>query len=268
MISSDDFIPESPEIDPSVSRIPPSAFPVEEKGNVIIHKEPRISASKLAEYVIADPARQRTIIREAKFAKKAILIPYTRARNAIEKSFNKNGLDVAMLIERAKEIADGNWKTEWHKQDNERCAKALNNVAGLADLTWNDATLIRGKWRYIEMAGVRVSVQPEIVFSFSHRNITKVGAVIISTAIKEDKALDRNKGNGPRVGDYLSSLLFQMLAKQLNEIGPPLNSKCFAVDVFRNTTYTAPASYKALNRQMEAACEFIAAIWHKVEQRG
>jgi hypothetical protein len=63
------------------------------------------------------------------------------------------------------------------------------------------------------------------------------------------------------VGDYLSSLLFQMLVKRLHEVGAPLHSKCFAVDVFRKAFYVAPASYRSLNRQMEAACEFIAERW-------
>jgi hypothetical protein len=115
------------------------------------------------------------------------------------------------------------------------------------------------------MAGVKVSVQPEFIFRFDHRNITKVGAILLNTAISDEKSLSRTNGNHC-MGDYLSSLLFQMLLNKMHNVGAPLNSKCFAVDVFRKQIHTAPASFRTLNKHMEAACEVIALRWPEIRR--
>jgi hypothetical protein len=42
----------------------------------VFHLVPRISATKLAEYVVADPSRKETIVKQAKCASKAIILHY------------------------------------------------------------------------------------------------------------------------------------------------------------------------------------------------
>jgi len=235
---------------------------------IIIHQEPRISANKLAEYVVSDPSRQKAIIREAKFAKKVMIVRYKKARKFIPHAFNSNSLDIDKLVRRAEEIEREEALSDWQKTDNANSALVLKAIAALApDLTWENARVIHLRIGGLEIAGVKVSVEPELVFSFEHRKIAKVGAIILNTAKGDEKSLARRNG-AYCVGDYLSSLLFQTLLAKLNRIGVPLNSKCYAVDVFREKIYTAPANYKILNRHLEAACEFIALRWPEIEQRG
>jgi len=214
--------------------------------------------------MIADSARQRAIIKDSKYAKKLLVVPYTKARRCISNAFTAEGIDEGFLRQTASEIKAEKSGSDWRRSDNERSADALTNLASMTPgLQWQNAAQIHKSssgWGYLTMSGVKVSVQPELVFSFPHRNITKVGAILVNTTMGEGKSLERSN-SGRSVGDYLSSLLFQMLIQRLKEIGPPLNTKCFALDLFRKQVYTAPGAYKSLNRQMEAACEFIAARW-------
>jgi hypothetical protein len=246
----------------------PDSTQLVDSDKIKVHTEPRISANKLAEYVIADPSRQKAIIRDAKFAKTVIIVPYSKTRAFIPRAFAPDSLDIDKLVRRAEEIereneADG--ISDWHHGDNTRSALALKKIAALApELSWKNARILHGRLGGIEIAGVKISVQPELVFTFEHRNISKVGAIILNTAKSDEKSLDRNNG-AYRVGDYLASLLFQMLLSKGPRIAAPLNSKCFALDVFREKVYTAPANYRTLNKNLEAACEVIASRWSAIK---
>ena len=255
---------EPEEIIPSAS---PNVVPVVEADKIIVHHEPRISANKLAEYVTADPVRQMTIIRDSKFAKKVVIIPYKKVRNFIGHAFAHDGLDIDKLCGRAKEIRTETAISDWQSRDNTHSASALEKIAQIApELSWKNARIFHAKLGDLEFAKVKVTVHPEVVFCFEHRKITKAGGVILNTAKSDDKSLER--GNGSHcVGDYLSSLLFQALLTKGSRIGTPLNTKCYAVDVWRGKIYTAPASYRTLNKHMEAACVAIAALWPQIQQK-
>lgn len=239
------------------------------RDEIVIHTEPRISAPKLAEYMIADPYRQKTILRDCKFAKKAIILHYKRTREFIPRAFSEKNLDIDRLVRRAEEIERENNAadiSDWQRLDNTISADALRKIADASpELSWPTARMLHVRFDGLEFAGVKVSIRPEVVFAFEHRNITKIGGIILNTAKGEDKTLARKNGDYC-VGDYLSSLLFQMLTAKAGKFGVPLNTKCYALDVFRGAHYTAPASYRRLNRNLEAACEMIASCWGSIKQ--
>jgi len=62
-----------------------------------------------------------------------------------------------------------------------------------------------------------------------------------------------------------TTLLYQMFEVRLNVTGIPLHTRCYAIDVARETVYHAPASHKRLLKNLEAACEMIAMRWEKIE---
>src|SRR5258706_3860398 len=103
------------------SSVMPDPSQLVDSDKIKIHAEPRISANKLAEYVIADPSRQRTIIREAKFAKKVVIVLYKKTRSFIPHAFAGNSLDIDKLVRRADEIERENEThgiSDWHRDDN------------------------------------------------------------------------------------------------------------------------------------------------------
>jgi hypothetical protein len=235
---------------------------------IVVHQEPRISANKLAEYVIADPSRQRTILRDCKFARRVMVVHYKETRACVPHAFGESSFNIDVLVRRAQEIEGGNDAPElsdWQRNDNTNSALALRHLAAVApELSWGKARRLHVRLGGLSIAGVQVSIQPELVFSFEHRSIPKVGAVILNTAKGADKSLERRNG-AHCVGDYLSSLVFQVLLAKATKFGAPLNTRCYAVDVFRERVYTAPTSYRKLNKNLEAACEMIASRWKDIK---
>jgi hypothetical protein len=259
------------EISGNFSILPQTVFRPNELDDIVVHNEPRISANKLAEYIVADPSRQKVIIKDSKFAKKVIITRYKKARAYIAQSFSGNSLDIDKLVKHADKIdlecqnATSEEISDWNREDHKASAIILRKIAKIAhELSWKNARQLHFRVGAIEIAKVSVSVHPEIIFAFEHRNVTKVGAIILNTAKNDNKSLDRMNGNYC-VGDYLTSLLFQSLLEKMNKIGLPLNSKCYAIDVFREKVHSAPASYKTLNKHLEAACEVIALRWPETQ---
>jgi hypothetical protein len=239
-----------------------------ETQNFVLNIAPRISAAKLAEYVVADHARQETIAKQAKRAPKAIMIPYSRVRDAVPDSLGANGLAVEFLLARAKQLEATECDNDWQQRDMTLSALALGHLAKIApkiELEGAEKVPVpRGGWGALTIEGVRVSVQPEVVFSTKHRGgVTKIGAIILNTGKGENLSLGR-AGAKFKAGDYLTVLLLRMLATRLKTIGMPLHTKCYAIDIFREEVYTAPASYKTLLKHIEAACRSIVRQWKEI----
>jgi len=233
----------------------------------VFHPKPRISAAKLAEYIVAEPARQKAIVRDAQKAPKVIMICYKRVRGAIKSAFSKDGLSAAHLLEQAELCKVASASSDWAKDDNKRSATALEHLAKItSEIDFSDATLIPrpgNSWGGLMIGGVKVSINPELVFSIRQRNITKVGGIILNTGMSESHSLEKGGGKFC-AGDYLAALEYRMLERHINVLGLPLHSKCYAIDVFRRQVYTAPTAMITINKNIDAACETIALRWEKI----
>jgi len=239
-----------------------------ERGNYIIHLEPRISAAKLAEYVIANPIRQDAIAQNAKIAPKVIVFPYSRVRNAFPNTLSGKGLNPDSLLAYAQEAETAEFQTDWQRDDNKRSADALKRLAKIAPgIDCSHTRIIhrpQSGWGELKIGGVRVSVNPELVFALDHRGVEKVGAIILNTGQSDNLSLDRTNGKNS-VGDYLTVLLYRMLEHRLKHVGAPLHTRCYAIDIFRNKVHTAPAAHKMLLRHLDSACKMIALRWATIE---
>lgn len=237
--------------------------------DVIVRQEPRLSANKLAEYIVASPARQRAILKDAKFPQTILTVPYERARKSIPHAFTKQNLNIPSLIRRAEEIEQENERnkdriSEWRKNSNINNVEALKHIAKTAhELSWDEANIFPIKLLPLKIAGVTISIRPEVVFSFDHNGIKKVGGIILNSTKGKGQSLARSNGEHC-AGNYLSTLLFQALLQLKNRV--PLNTKCYALDVFREAVYTAPANFSRLNKNIEAACEMVASRWPTIER--
>lgn len=234
----------------------------------IIHLDPRISAAKLAEFVVADPSRQKTIIKNSKKSPKVITLPYMRVRPMLATAMEAKGLNAKTLTQKASQIKATPFTTQWQQDDNNRSADALERLAKLSPkIACAGSTMIHrpsSGWKKLLLSDVQVSVQPDLVFSFTHRGVSKVGGVLMTTGQGQELSLAR-KGPKYSVGDYLSTLLFHMLETRLASLGGPLHSRCYAVDIFRGDLYTAPASHKTMIKHLEVACETIALRWPTID---
>ncbi len=210
---------------------------------------------------------RKPLPKQSKRASKAIVIPYTRVRQAFSNSLGAQGIASDFLHTRAVEIANSSHQSSWQQDDNARSALALNHLAEIVHrMECTKAVRVHkpeGGWPALNMQGVRVSVQPELVFTLENRGVTKVGAVILNTGQSESLSLDRNSGHFS-VGDYLTVLVYLMLDTHLKNLGLPLHTKCYAVDIFREKIYSAPKSYRTMLKNLRASCRMIALQWEAV----
>ena len=274
---SNDFFPPSDSFSDVLSkivRVPPPSPSRTETRKFIVHHEPRISAAKLAEFAIADPSRKKVITKNSKVSPKGIQLHYSRVRSCLPKTLQKTGLDIERLQHYAAQIKAiptqekpvGAPET-WQECDNRICAEALDHIAAIAaQIDCSDAQLIPRPfehWPNLKIAGVNVSVQPEILFAVQHRGVTKVGGLILNTGKKDDLSLASGTGKYT-AGNYLAALLLLLIETRLKETGIPKPSQCYAVDVFREQIYSAPPAYKTLIKHLEDACEDIARRWPSI----
>jgi hypothetical protein len=216
-------------------------------GNFRIYLDPRISANQLAQFVVSDPSKQETIVRNAKRMSKIRVANYQPARIAVSKCHDGDGLNAERLTLEAARMEGTTFPDQFEDACSKLSAAALRRLAALA--------------QKINCQGVRVSVQPEIVFSMAHRGVTKYGGVIVNFSKGESASLSRESGKY-KVGHYAAFLVFQMLALHFGKDGGPRYSNCVAVDVYRDGIYSAPASHVTMQKNVQAACRMISLQWN------
>lgn len=233
-----------------------------------LFKDPRISASKLGEYLVADESRKKTILKNAKKAPKAITLHYTKARNAFPDSFRSNGFSAASLARTAARLQQRDLPAGWEADENRLSADVLEKLSLIVEqIEFDGASKIarpKDGWGSLSIAGVNISVNLDCVFSMPYRGRTRTGAVILYTTKDSKMSLDKHLGD-ITAGDYVAAILLRLLEEKLSQIGPPLPQKCFVVDVHRGTIHQPCNRAKTLFKHINAACEGIASRWKDIK---
>ena len=155
----------------------------EKVGNETIYLEPRISANQLAQFVVSDPAKQETIVRDARRVLAVRVANYQPARTAMPRCHSANGIDEALIRSHAARMGVTVFTDDYERKCNELSAAAFLKFAPMAsqlDCAGERIPTPRRGFDHLLIEGVRVSVQPEIVVSFAHRGSPKFGGVIFN----------------------------------------------------------------------------------------
>jgi hypothetical protein len=242
--------------------IPASLPPRTKKaGNFKIYLDPRISANHLAQFIVSDHTKQETIVRNAKRMSKICVANYQPARAAVARSHDGHGLSVERLSAEADRMEIVPLEKTFESDCEKLSAAALRKLIALAPMIDCPGVQIRRPARsfdHLMIENVRVSVQPEIVLSMAHLGATRFGGVLVN--FSKNEALSKASGKY-KAGDYVAFLVFQMLALHFGAEGGPRYAKCFAVDVYREEIYSAPASHISMLKNVQAACRSIARQW-------
>jgi hypothetical protein len=230
-------------------------------GDATIYLEPRISANQLAQFAVSDLAKQEAIVRKAKKVMAVRVANYQPARNSMPKCHTPKGFNAELIIGQAVRMETTDFSDPFERKCNDLSAASLRVASRLVGQIDCEGTRISAPPRgfnHLIIEGVRVSIQPEIVFSFTHRGATKFGGVMFHFS----KTESLENGNGKhQAGDYSAMLVFLMLAVHFGAKGGPRYANCFAVDVYRGKVFSAPGSYKTMFKTIEASCRNIARQW-------
>lgn len=220
-----------------------------------VRQSPRISVTKLGEYLTVGAGRRRKIIEDQKHPQPFQVARYTEAERAIVEYLARR--DLAALEARRTRLAQTPAKSEYDAERRQLCIEAIDafeDVLDELDLDGIQAAAAPPSPDYLVFAGVDVSVRPEVLLARSGRSGPAVGCMKLY--------FSKNHPLDEKAGAYVSTLLGQFAQRNLT--GKVSDDLLLTVDVFGGTVFTAP---KARTRRLEdivAACEEIAIRWGSV----
>lgn len=219
--------------------------------------QPRISLSKLGEYLVASPMRRRRIILDQKQPKTFIVATYQDAFDAIVDFIVGLKDDEALVKVSDDLLADATTQTEWQQQRAQLCVAAIDAFMEISDALPTEGLILeRGDPSppHFPIAGVGVSVRPEVVVRG-----TGVGGETVHGAVK--LYLAKENPLTQESGAAVATALYRYVDQISPGEGRAANQICWVIDVFAGEVFGAPKSHKRVMQNLEAACEEIAARW-------
>jgi hypothetical protein len=221
---------------------------------------PRISVNKLGEYLIANPVRRRAIIKGQKNPPDVVVARYRKAYPILDQYFQTR--DPNVIYDGAEALRAEAATSDWIANDNANTATALESFVDTVDqLPIDDCDIqlvLSDEFPPIIMGGVAVSIRPDFYVKQSRRGQNYVGA------LKFHWTKDDGSELGESGGTYVATALHQFLLEH-PEVGFTADYRLsYSVDVFRQSAWEAPPSFRRLRTHLEAACEEIALRWETV----
>ena len=223
---------------------------------------PRISVNKLAEYLVANGTRQRSILRAQKFPSISGMY-YAEAAKAVSSCLASNLEDTSRIAHTIRVL-------EQQSPDKAGAIRRVNSnidalesfEAMLDDVDLKGATAELGEQRpeKLTMHGVDISVRPEIILRGTGKSGKKqVGALKVHFS-RTFPLTDVSAG-------YVAAVLQRYAEDKLIEgdeiVGP---TYCFVVDIGSGRVYPSVKSTAARLKAIESDCKNIAAIWPTITQ--
>ncbi len=217
--------------------------------------KPRISATKLGEYLEASASRRERILRDQKFPRTFMVVRYEKARQAIRAAL-AGGKDISQrLQELARTIDLIPAKSSYDVDSIRLSATAVRRFATQYDrLALNGVTplVASAPCFSLSLEGVSISILPTVLLRRTKRDGTgQWGALVV--AFRKTEAL------GERSGKAIAELVRMSLANAgYKGIRHDL---CIVVDVFSGGIFVAPARGQRVAADIASACREIAVRW-------
>lgn len=220
----------------------------------------RISVNKLGEYIVANPSRRWTIIKDQKKPRTIYVARYARAESEIQNFIVGGSADIEHLAAVARELITSDYPTSWASENAQLCSRALQSFIKVANDIPSGGLLSHktpDNVAKMEISKVSVSVRPEILLSRQDAPDKFIGAIKLYFS----KSVPLEKGPG----EFVASIVYRYIAECLSTEATAEYKHCFVLDVLTGRLFTAPKSYKNHMKQALAACEEIATIWPTVQ---
>ena len=211
---------------------------------------------KLSEYMIASPARRRSILVDQKRPRDFITSIYRNAYTAIKDCICRPD-DPHVLGKhrsRLQRLARG---SEHEAQNATLCLEALAAFEAFDDripLNGSVAVWAERSLPKITRSGVQISVQPDLVLSGpNYRGKPYIGA--IKLCFSKTRVVENVEAA------YTGAVLRQYMERFATNGEEIPRNFCFVVDVFAQRIHVAPQAHKQRLKEVQVACEEIAARW-------
>lgn len=223
--------------------------------------KPRISCTKLGEYMVSSASRRRRIIQDQKWPQDYIVSLYADAQEAIAAFVRRGGANGDVILDTIERLLRTSPKSEWHERRvelNILALKCFMNIAPELDLRSCAIRQTSNCQPKMSLSGVEISVRPELTLLYERQGKDKsTGAVKLSFS----------KGNslGDEAGAYVGVILFEYVNKYVLPSASAKCSDCVTVDVFAEKLHRAPRTSKRRISELNDACSEIAAMWPRID---
>lgn len=222
---------------------------------------PRISINQLAKYLDANPTTRRRIIADQMQPKTFRVNYYDYAQKPIIKFLLKGCKDEEIIVQEIESLYTRDAQSEYDETRmtvNAEALQAFLDSYDQLDLDGLKLKQIQNNCPKITIAGVDISVRPELLTKGLYRKKSIVGAIKLyygkNDPLSEDSA------------SYITAIVSRLVEENFtnkSEMSPRL---CRVHDVFVGTVYLAPTSLKKRFRDVENACREIALWWDSLEE--
>jgi hypothetical protein len=238
------------------------------------HKEPRMTALALAEYLVLRADGQDEVLHNSRFAQTNIRAAYAAARHAF-RAYNSDPLRPIATLNKAKEslakkAADPNLTPRQQ-------ARHLRDIE-LIDLfiLREQALGLRGlplsrmpKLPPVPIEGVDVSIQPDFLINPPSG---KIGSLMLRVtkapdpdACKRDATRAERGEHRREIARYMVAMQEVLLNRQDNYRGKVDRELIFVSDVRLNERIGAGSDHTARMREIEAACRQVRTLWGSIK---
>lgn len=217
---------------------------------------PRISLNKLSEFMTASIPRQRRIVRDQRFPPEFQRVYYREAQEAVALCVASDLDDIAaverqieILNQQAPETVGTQRRIASNVDALETFLDMLDNInlyGAVPSLGANDAPKLM-------VRNVAISVRPEIILRSENRNGPIVGAMKIH--------FPKTNSLNEQAAGYVSAVLQEWAQVNLIDDGEISGPMCSILDVGSQTYFDGVRATRKRMRDLEEACETIAALW-------
>jgi hypothetical protein len=231
--------------------------------DVVIVKDPKISAKLLCEYAEASAMGRNGIIKSCKIKDPRVITiskRYNPAQDFISDCLEHSFDFIEILKNYAADLRKESKKISGKKADNLLlCAEALEKFYKMemvtkrvfGKYTINNTSHLQG--RKVMINAVAVSVRPEMMLSLDSGG-TEVG--FIKLCFSKTKEIKNSIAHGIAA---IGRLYFSEVKNQDFK-----SENCYVIDVFANKIHIAPKSDKRILEGYRACCSEIADRWDKI----
>jgi hypothetical protein len=230
-------------------------MPVTSTRPKVVRSHPRISATKLGEYLAVAANRRERILRDQKYPSDFITSRYKRATSTIRAALISSPDVPTRLMEKAQTLSAVPTTTMYEQRTRDCCVQAIRQFARLyPTLLMKGVTsaLIGATGFQLFIEGVEISVWPTVLLQRIRRDgSVETGAMLLAFR------------KGAVLSDHSGQAVAELLRQSLQRNGHTgVSAKmCLVIDVFGKKTFSAPTRSQRLSSEIESACREIAGRW-------
>lgn len=234
----------------------------EQKPTHVQVKSPRLSMSRLADYMGASRQAQRSIIQSCKYQPIARVVQHKEARIVITNYLRDGHDNHLLLVTKANELRHKLADDDFELEVNGHNADYVERFSAVVDNVQLPVANLQPPHEFdpIDMNGVSLSFRPQILLSrlTQRTNKLKIGALMLRYA--------KGKSLVAKVANWQAAGIFGFLRTiKQGEAAEAEHELCLVLDAYTGEIYPAPGNSVYLFKEMKAACADIAERWPAIK---